>query len=158
MNWLSDNAWAAWFSLALLLAVLELVSLDLILLMLALGAGAGALTSFATDSFAIQALVASAVSLATLGLVRPSLIKRLHGGPDLVTGVDKLIGLHSVATSDFTVSAPGRIKIDGEVWQAIPYDPQAVIRQGETVEVLQIRGATALVHPIPELKEESWLL
>ena len=45
----------------------------------------------------------------------------------------------------------GRIKLAGEIWTAAPYDEHLVIEPGETVEVLQIRGATAYVHPIPRL-------
>ena len=41
-DWLGDNAWAIWLSLAFLLAVAEIMSLDLVLIMLAVGALAGA--------------------------------------------------------------------------------------------------------------------
>ena len=46
----------------------------------------------------------------------------------------------------------GRIRVGGEIWSATPYDDMTTIEAGETVEVLQIRGATALVHPIPSLE------
>lgn len=153
MDWLSDNAWAAWLTLAIVLEVLELASMDLILLMLGLGAGSAALTAVFTDSFPIQAGVATAVSLGCLLLIRPPLIKRLHNGPDLVTGIDRLIGMRSITTTDVSALNPGRIKIDGEDWKAVPFDDQMVIPEGQPVEVLQIRGATALVHPIPANQE-----
>ena len=38
---------------------------------------------------------------------------------------------------------PGRIKLAGEIWTAPPYDEHLIIEPGETVEVLQIKGATA---------------
>ena len=41
----------------------------------------------------------------------------------------------------------GRIRIGGEEWSARPYDEMSVIPSGATVDVLQIKGATALVHP-----------
>ena len=40
-DWLGDHAWALWLSLALILAVAEVVSLDLVLIMLAVGVVAG---------------------------------------------------------------------------------------------------------------------
>ena len=39
----------------------------------------------------------------------------------------------------------GCVKIDSEVWTARSYDEDAVIDPGEQVEVVEIRGATALV-------------
>jgi len=46
----------------------------------------------------------------------------------------------------------GRIKLAGEIWTAAPYDDTLTIAPGEMVEVFQIRGATAYVHPIPRLE------
>ena len=40
----------------------------------------------------------------------------------------------------------GRVKIGGEVWSARAYDETQVIEAGQTVEVLKIEGATALVY------------
>ena len=46
-------------------------------------------------------------------------------------------------------SSPGRIRLAGEIWSAAPYDENLTIEPGETVEVFEIRGATAYVHPVP---------
>jgi membrane protein implicated in regulation of membrane protease activity len=40
----------------------------------------------------------------------------------------------------------GLIKLKGEVWSARTYDPSKVIEPGESVEVVQIDGATAVVY------------
>ena len=39
----------------------------------------------------------------------------------------------------------GCVRLDGEVWTARSYDEHEVIDAGEKVEVVEIRGATALV-------------
>ena len=41
----------------------------------------------------------------------------------------------------------GTVRIGGEVWTARSYDEDEVIHAGEQVEVVEIRGATALVMP-----------
>ena len=41
----------------------------------------------------------------------------------------------------------GTVKIGGEVWTARAFDEEQVIAAGEQVEVVEIRGATALVMP-----------
>ena len=39
----------------------------------------------------------------------------------------------------------GCVRLDGEVWTARAYDEDDVIEQGKRVQVIEIRGATALV-------------
>jgi membrane protein implicated in regulation of membrane protease activity len=148
-DWLRENAWAIWLGLAMLLGVAELVSLDLILLMLAGGALVGAVTSLFLP-VSIQVFAAVLTSVAMLALVRPNVVRRLHSGPDLVTGHDKLIGKQGVVISEVSCDA-GQVRIGGEVWTARPYDDDAVIEPGARVDVFEIRGATAMVHKIPEL-------
>jgi membrane protein implicated in regulation of membrane protease activity len=83
--------------------------------------------------------------------VRPNLVKKLHQGPDLVTGTNKLVGREAVVTEELSTHHPGRIKLDGEIWSACPYDESLTIEAGAKVEVFAIRGATAYVHPVGEL-------
>jgi len=152
MQWLGDNAWAAWLALAAVLGIAELASLDLVLVMLAVGALAGMVTSLAVDSVAAQVLVAVAASIAMLAVVRPGLTRQLQSGPDLVLGPATLIGKQAVTPVRLTAHQGGQLKIDGELWTAKPYDELLVIEAGQTVEVLMIKGATAYVHPLPSLE------
>ena len=55
-------------------------------------------------------------------------------------------------TETVTAQNPGRIRLAGEIWSAQPYDETLTIEPGETVEVFEIKGATAYVHPIPRLE------
>ena len=57
-----------------------------------------------------------------------------------------------MVTEDITGLAAGRIKVAGETWSALPYDENLRIAAGETVEILQIKGATAYVHPVATLE------
>jgi membrane protein implicated in regulation of membrane protease activity len=145
-DWVGDNTWAAWLSLALLLAAAEIVSLDLVLLMLAVGACAGAATSVLTDSIPVQLLVAIVVSVAMLGVVRPSVVKRLHRGPELTTGHAALVGRHGVVIAPVGRRG-GLIRLAGEDWTARSFDPDLTIDTGAEVEVFEIDGATAVVYP-----------
>jgi membrane protein implicated in regulation of membrane protease activity len=151
MDWLRDNMWEAWLGLAILLGVAEMFSLDLVLIMLAVGALAGMVAAALDAGVAVQVLAAAAASVGMLALVRPGLVKRIHSGPELKLGHGKLIGQQGVVTESISAHEHGRVKLAGEVWSAAPYDETLTIAPGETVEVLQIRGATAFVHPIPRL-------
>lgn len=151
MHWLGDNHWAAWLAIAAVLGVAELASMDFVLVMLAVGAAAATLVALVADNVIIELVAALAVSFALLSLVRPTMLRRLHDGPDLQIGPATLIGRSTITPVDLSAHHPGTIKIDGELWTAQPYDDTLHIKAGETVEILAIRGATAYVHPVPTL-------
>ena len=152
MEWLREHAWETWLGLAILLGLAEMFSLDLILIMLAAGALVGMVAAVAGLPLVLQILAASAASVAALAVVRPSMVKRLHGGPELSLGHGKLVGRQGIVTTEVSGLAAGRIKLAGEEWTAEPYDDTTTIAAGETVEVLEIRGATAVVHPVARLE------
>lgn len=151
MEWIQEHLTETWLGVAVLLGVAELFSLDLVLIMLATGALGGVVTSLFTDLFVVQFLVAIVVSVGMLAVVRPSLAARLHGGPELRLGHGKLVGRQAVVTETATSLSPGRIRLAGEIWSAQPYDESLTLEVGQTVEVFEIRGATAYVHPVPQL-------
>jgi membrane protein implicated in regulation of membrane protease activity len=97
-------------------------------------------------------VLASVAALAALLVVRPNVVRRMQTGPDLALGHGKLVGQQGLVTERITSMAPGRIKLAGEIWSAQPYDETLIIEPGETVDIMQIKGATALVHPVPRLE------
>jgi membrane protein implicated in regulation of membrane protease activity len=151
MDWIGDHLSAVFLGLAIVLGVAELASMDLILLMLAAGALAGMVSAVWAPPV-VACLIAAGVATACLALVRPSLVKRLHSGPELQLGHGKLVGAQGVVTERITGLQAGRVKLAGEFWTAAPYDDTVSIEPGETVEVLEIKGATAYVHPVPRLE------
>jgi membrane protein implicated in regulation of membrane protease activity len=151
VEWLGNHLWAVWMVLAVALGMAEMLSLDLVLLMLAVGAVVGALAALASFPMILQVLLAGGGAAAMLSLVRPNLLRHLHGGPDLVTGTGKLVGQQGLVTEELSAHHPGRVKVGGEIWSAQPYDESLIIPSGATVEVFAIRGATAYVHPVGEI-------
>jgi membrane protein implicated in regulation of membrane protease activity len=150
MDDLNLDPWVIWLAIAMILGVLEMFSLDLVLLMLASGALVGMGASLVGLPVAVTILAAAATSVAMLALVRPSVVKRLHTGPDLKQGHEALIGEEGFSVAEITVHA-GQIKIAGEIWSARPYDDTDVIPVGAKVRVYEIRGATAYVDEVPQL-------
>lgn len=151
MDWLSENGWAGWLGAAIALGVVEVFSLDLIFAMLAFGALVGMTSSALGAAFIVSFLLAIGASAATLLLLRPPLIKRLHGGPELTMSHSRLVGTQGLAVTRISGQEVGQVRLAGELWSAAPYDDTLAIEPGETVEVLEIRGATAYVHPVPRL-------
>ncbi|HEY0237814.1 MAG TPA: NfeD family protein, partial [Friedmanniella sp.] len=110
-DWLGQHGWALWLSLALLLAVAEVVSLDLVLIMLAVGAVAGAVTAaIAPDLWWLQILVAAGVSAGMLTFLRPSVLAKVRATPGYRSSTDKMVGSSGLATAQITRGG-GEIKV-----------------------------------------------
>ncbi|HEY6495243.1 MAG TPA: NfeD family protein, partial [Trebonia sp.] len=106
-------------------------------------AAAGAAPSLGLPFQLIAFVVAS---VAGLGLVLPVARRHLRQPPLLKTGPAALVGRHARVLEEVT-GYGGRVRIGGEEWSARSYDETLVIPVGDTVDVMQIEGATALVYP-----------
>ncbi|HOC14043.1 MAG TPA: NfeD family protein [Propionicimonas sp.] len=144
-EWLAEHAWAAWMVLAALLAMAEMLTLDFTLLMLAVGALAGGLVALAFPGLIwVQFLVAVVVAVAMLGLLRPTLLRKLRDLPGYRSSIDKMVGSSGVALTEITASA-GEVKVAGEVWTA--HSLEGTIAAGTEIEIYRVDGATVIVYP-----------
>ena len=138
--------WAVWLIVAVVLGVAELLTTSLAFGFVAVGALAAAITAAAGIGAVVQVVVFVVVSLASILLIRPVALRRLRRRPTLRTGTAALVGQTGYVLEDVTPQA-GRVQIGGQEWSARPFDEMSVIPAGSKVDVLQIKGATALVHP-----------
>jgi membrane protein implicated in regulation of membrane protease activity len=140
-----DYGWALWVGLAVVLGVVEVTTLDLTFLMLSAGALGGAAVALLGGPVILQVVVALVLAVAMLGVVRPVALRHLRTPSATRTGAAALVGSGAVAIERVHAHG-GLIKLKGEVWSARTYDPSRVIEAGESVEVVQIDGATAVVY------------
>jgi membrane protein implicated in regulation of membrane protease activity len=140
-----DYGWALWLALGVVLGVVEVTTLDLTFLMLSAGALGGVAVALLGGPVILQVVVALVLALAMLGVVRPVALRHLRTPTATRTGVAALVGSGAVAIERVDAHG-GLIKLKGEVWSARTYDPSKVIEPGESVEVVQIDGATAVVY------------
>ncbi|MBT0995283.1 NfeD family protein [Cellulomonas sp. DKR-3] len=138
--------WLWWVGAALVLGILEMLSLDLVLIMLAGGALAGAAAYGLGAPVWAQFLVAAVTAVILLATLRPWLLRRLRVREPLVeTNSAALVGRGAVVVSTVTVDN-GRVKLGGEVWSARTAAGDA-LPPGTEVTVDRIDGATAVVVP-----------
>ena len=154
MEWLEDNAWAAWLGVALVLAGVEAATADLVFLMLAGGALAAAIAAIFLP-FGGQVIPGVVVAIGLLLLVRPVVKRRmLASTPDQPSGVAAYFGQDAVVI-DTVTDNDGRVKIDGEVWSARLETAALPAAPGASVRVVGVSGATLLVSPVPEVQDEA---
>ena len=140
------ESWIVWLIVAAVLGVAELVTLTFAFGLIAVAAVvAAAVGAFHLD---LAAQLAAFVVAAGAGLVfvRPIAIKHVKQPPALRTGVAALVGRSAIVLEEVTEHS-GRVRVDGEEWSSRPYDDSLVIPVGTKVDIMQIKGATALVYP-----------
>ncbi len=140
------DGWVLWTIVACLLAVGEVLTTGFFLAAFAGGAVVAALASLLGAGAVVAWVAFVAGSVALLAFVRPIARRHLRTPPHVRTGVAALVGRQAVVIERIANrEGVGSVRIDGEVWTARAYDDDHVIPAGQSVEVLEIRGATALV-------------
>ncbi len=143
IDWLSDHAWVGWLGFAVVLSVVELMSLDLVLLMFALGALGAAVVAGLGGPLWLAIAVFVGVSLVLLFMVRPPLVERLHAGPTVETGHAKLVGREAIVLEPVD-KVNGRVRLANELWSARAAGSETY-DTGTEVNVVRIDGAIAVV-------------
>jgi membrane protein implicated in regulation of membrane protease activity len=143
------RAWLIWLIVSVGLVIAEIFSLDLVLIMFAAGALAAAGTAAFTDNLFFQAVVFAVVSVLALFVARPVAQRRLHpSGEGGRTGIDAIKGSMAVVLEQVD-EHHGLVKIGGEEWTARVFDATQTLEPGQQVQVIDIKGATALVWRQP---------
>lgn len=137
--------WLVWVVFAVALGVGEVLTPGLFFLgPVALAAGAAAVADL-LGAGAIGSLVVFIVcSIASLAFLRPVARRHIRLPALSRTGTDALIGRKAIVTRTVD-SVGGRIRVGGEEWTARAYLDGQVLAEGQTVDIVQIEGATALV-------------
>ena len=134
-----------WVLVAVALAVGEILTPGLFFLgPVALAAGAAAVADL-LGAGTIGALVVFIVcSIASLAILRPIARRHIRQPQISRTGTDALVGRKALVTRQVDALG-GRVRVGGEEWSARSYLDDQVLVEGQTVDIVQIEGVTALV-------------
>jgi len=140
------DPWVLWLIAAVILAVGEIATMGFFLAPFAAGALVAALASGVGAGTTISLIVFLVVSIAALTALRPLARSHRRMPAQLRTGTAALVGRDGTVVERIANrEGVGCVRIDGEVWTARSYDEDEVIDAGRQVQVMEIRGATALV-------------
>jgi membrane protein implicated in regulation of membrane protease activity len=140
------DAWVVWLVAAGVLGVGEMHQGGFYLAPFAVGAAAAAIASLIGAGALLSAIVFVAVSAIFFATLRPVARRHRRLPPPIRTGAAALVGKPAIVLERIANhEGVGCVRIGGEVWTARSYDEDEVIDAGERVEVVEIRGATALV-------------
>jgi membrane protein implicated in regulation of membrane protease activity len=139
--------WILWLVIACILGIGEMHQGGLYLLPFAIGAALAAAVSLLGVGALLTGGLFVASSAIVVGTLRPVARRHRRLPPSIRTGAAALVGrratvLERIANDE----GVGSVRIEGgEVWTARSYAEDDVIEAGERVEVVEIKGATALV-------------
>jgi membrane protein implicated in regulation of membrane protease activity len=138
--------WLLWLILAVIFGVGEIATLGFFLAPFAGGAAIAAVVSAIGVPFVGSLAVVLVVSVILLAALRPLARSHRRMPPSLRTGTAALVGKSATVVERIANDeGVGCVKIDGDVWTARAYMEEETYEPGTRVQVVEIRGATALV-------------
>ena len=140
------EGWLLWLIAAVIFAVGEIASMGFFLAPFAGGALIAALIAAVGGPAALAWAVFIVVSLALLGALRPLARSHKRMPAQIRTGTAALVGRDATVVERISnQEAVGCVRLEGELWTARAYDDDQEFEAGARVQVVEIKGATALV-------------
>lgn len=138
-----------WIIAAVILGAIELFTGTLVLAMVGVGAVLAGIGASLGAPFWLQAILFGAGSIASIVGLRPFLKQALESdrGADRTPsafGMRAIEGAEARVLTKVDVSG-GLVEIHGDNWTAFPLEPDQVLEPGESVTVVEIKGATVIV-------------
>jgi membrane protein implicated in regulation of membrane protease activity len=140
------DPWVLWLIAAVILALGEVATTGLFLAPFAGGAAVAAVLAALGAGAIVEWAAFLVVSIVLLAALRPLARQHQRTRGRIKTGTAALVGQSATVVERIAnAENAGCVRLDGEIWTARAYDDDEIIEPGTRVQVLEIRGATALV-------------
>ena len=140
------DSWVIWLIAAVIFAVGEMLTTSFFLAPFAGGAAIAALLAAAGAGATIEWSVFLVVSIVLLAALRPIAREHQRTKARITTGTAALVGQTATVVERIAnAEGVGCVRLDGEIWTARAFIEEETFEPGARVQVLEIRGATALV-------------
>ncbi len=138
--------WLLWLILAVIFGIGEILTLGFFLAPFAGGAAVAAVVSAAGAPTAVALAIFLVIAIGLLLALRPLARSHRRLPPAIRTGTAALVGEQATVVERIANGeGVGCVRLGGEVWTARAYDDDETYEAGARVQVIEIRGATALV-------------
>jgi membrane protein implicated in regulation of membrane protease activity len=140
------DPWVIWLIAAVIFAVGEMATTSFFLAPFAGGAAVAALLALAGAGAVIEWAAFLVISILLRAALRPIAREHQRTRGRIRTGTAALVGQTATVVERIANSeGVGCVRLDGEIWTARAFDDEETFEPGARVQVLEIRGATALV-------------
>ena len=143
-------AWILWLALGVVLIIAEVFTLGFVLFWFGLGALAAAVVGFLGFGVGWQFMTFAVVSITLTAMSRTIFARYLpHNSPAMKSGIDSLPGkVGTVTAASNGALNEGAVKVFGSIWTAYPIDGEAILAEGEKVEVVEVKGSSIYVRRV----------
>lgn len=139
-----DTSALVWIVVAIVAALVEISIPHFGLIFVAVAAAAAAAAAASGAGLGAQLLLFSVTLVASLSLLRPLFLKKLHGH-GVPSRTDALIGRDGIVTEPIDpVSGTGRVNVGGQDWAA---RCAATVATGTVIKVVGADGIVLEVRP-----------
>jgi membrane protein implicated in regulation of membrane protease activity len=140
------DPWVIWLIAAVIFAIGELATTSFFLAPFAGGAAVATLLAAAGAGAVIEWAAFLVVSILLLAALRPIAREHQRTRGRIKTGTAALVGQTATVVERIAnAEGVGCVRLDGEIWTARAFVDEETFEPGARVQVLEIRGATALV-------------
>ena len=148
IEFFTSNLWLIWVIISIVCLILELTSGDCFILCFAIGAAVSAIVAGCGANLTVQIIVFAIVSVLSLLLVRPTLLKKLHKpNRERLSNAEAVIGQQGRVSEAIAAGGYGRVAIDGDDWKARSADGSAIDKD-VLVRVIKMDSIILTVEPI----------
>ena len=148
IEYFTSNQWLIRVIISIVCLILELSSGDFFILCFAIGAAVAAIIAACGLSLTWQIILFAVISILSLLLVRPALIKKLHKPHrERLSNAEAMIGQEGRVSENIEAGGYGRVAIDGDDWKALSADGSA-IEKNTRVRVIKMDSIILTVEPI----------
>ncbi len=142
------EAWIIWGVVALVILIVEIFTTGIAVICFSVGAAGAMVVAIAGGGVTLQFVAFAAISILSLILLRPLIIKWIGGrSTSYATNVDALVGRVASVTQPF-VRGEGRVSVDGDDWKAICNDEAAALAEGDRVEIVAVNSVVLTIKKV----------
>jgi membrane protein implicated in regulation of membrane protease activity len=135
-----------WLIITVALSVIEIFTMGLVTIWFAAGAAVAFVLALIGAPVIAQIIAFLVVSVAVLVLVRPIAARHFNNRLKK-TNIDAYVGRKLVAKTDIdNLHGAGKVDMDGSTWIALSSMDNIIIHAGETVKVVEVKGAKLIVE------------
>jgi membrane protein implicated in regulation of membrane protease activity len=140
------DPWVIWLIAAVIFAIGEMATTSFFLAPFAGGAAVATLLAAAGAGAVIEWAAFLVVSILLLAALRPIAREHQRTRGRIRTGTAALVGQTATVVERIAnAEGVGCVRLDGEIWTARAFVDEETFEPGARVQVLEIRGSTALV-------------
>ncbi|MFA7116796.1 MAG: NfeD family protein [Bacteroidales bacterium] len=145
--------WHVWIICAIILMIIEIFTGGFALFCFSIGAVGGGIVAGCGGTVVWQFTAFAVISLICFIIIRPLIIKYLYKQgkhKTIDTNADGMIGKKGLVTEKITdINNPGRVKIDGDYWQAVSFEDKSIAKGASVI----VKKLDSIILTVEELNK-----